>query len=182
MDADEIVRKECFFANITIVDLQCSNKSGISNHYIIPRPMTSATRQHPLILFDGVCNLCQRSVQFVIRNDSAGRFQFASIQSDVAADILGNLHYDNDSLSSVLLLDDGQLYRKSRAALHIARQLNRPWPLLYYLFFWVPAIFSDWVYSYIGNRRYRWFGIKDECWIPDPEIASRFIDQGKRSG
>lgn len=132
----------------------------------------------PIILFDGVCNLCQRSVQFVIRNDRAARYRFASLQSSAAARVLGERDNRHDSLSSVLLIDEGSVYRKSRAALRILRGLDAPWPLLYYLFFWVPALIADPVYDFIGNRRYRWFGRKRSCWVPDPNIRRRFLDQG----
>lgn len=141
--------------------------------------MSAKNLQQPLILFDGVCNLCERSVQFVIRNDSAAKFQFASLQSDVARSILDELSYSYDELSSVLLIIDSTLYRKSSAWLMIARRLDWPWPLFYYLFFWLPARVSDAIYDFIGRRRYRWFGKKEQCWIPDPDLAARFIDQGR---
>jgi predicted DCC family thiol-disulfide oxidoreductase YuxK len=132
--------------------------------------------QQPIILFDGVCNLCERSVQFVIRNDRDARFRFASLQSPAAQRILAEFQYVEDELSSVLLIDNGQLYRKSRAALRIARQLDGAWPVLYYLFFWIPSFVSDVVYDFIGNRRYRWFGKKDECWLPHDDLRKRFLD------
>jgi predicted DCC family thiol-disulfide oxidoreductase YuxK len=135
-----------------------------------------ADSQQPIILFDGVCNLCERSVQFVIRNDRDARFRFASLQSPAAQRILAEFQYVEDELSSVLLIDNGQLYRKSRAALRIARQLDGAWPVLYYLFFWIPSFVSDVVYDFIGNRRYRWFGTKDECWLPHDGLRKRFLD------
>lgn len=134
-------------------------------------------QQQQLILFDGVCNLCERWVQFVIRNDAAGRFRFASLQSDVARSILDEYRYSYDELSSFLLVADGRLYRKSRAALAVARQLDRPWPAVYYLVCWVPLFLADRVYDFIGSHRYRWFGKKVACWVPDPDVAARFIDQ-----
>lgn len=138
---------------------------------------TLSRTAQPLILFDGVCNLCQRSVQFVIRNDRHAVFRFASLQSAVAASLLEDFDYDDERLESVVLIDGGRLYRKSRAALHIARRLDKGWPLFFYLFFWVPSFVGDPIYSFIGRRRYRWFGKKDECWIPAPDISARFIDQ-----
>lgn len=134
---------------------------------------------HPLILFDGVCNLCQRSVQLVIRNDRAGRFRFASLQSAAAAEILREHDYEHDELSSVLLVSGDHIYRKSRAALRIARRMDRLWPIFYYLFFWVPPFLADPLYDFIGNRRYRWFGKKESCWIPDEDLSSRFLDDGR---
>ena len=131
----------------------------------------------PVILFDGVCNLCEKSVRFVIRRDREARFKFASIQSDFGQRQLQEMGYQHDSLSSMLLIQDGLLFRKSKAALRIARQLDGAWPLFYYLFFWVPPLIADPVYDFVGSRRYRWFGMKDECWIPDTDLSDRFLDQ-----
>jgi predicted DCC family thiol-disulfide oxidoreductase YuxK len=132
--------------------------------------------RHPIILFDGVCNLCARSVQFVIRNDRDGRFRFAPLQSVAGQRLLGEHRYRDSELSSVLLIEDGQIFRKSRAALRIAHNLDGAWPVFYFLFSWVPAFASDWIYDFIGNRRYRWFGRKQECWIPDEDLQSRFLE------
>lgn len=129
-----------------------------------------------LILFDGVCNLCERSVQLVIRNDRAENFRFASLQSPRAAGILRQHQYDGEELGSVLLIEQGRLYRKSRAALRIARQMDGTWPLLFYLFYWIPPFLADPVYDFIGRRRYRWFGMKESCWIPDESLRNRFLD------
>ena len=144
--------------------------------------MPALTERQPLILFDGVCNLCQSSVQFVIRNDSAEQFRFAALQSDIAQSILREYSYAHDELSSMLVLIEGELYRESRAALEIAKRLDWPWPLCYYLAFWVPAFIADRIYRFVGKRRYRWFGKKEECWIPDPGLAARFVDQEQQPG
>lgn len=140
------------------------------------------TTEHdkPIILFDGVCNLCQSSVQFVIRHDRRARFRFAALQSDIAQQLLEELEYEGDSLSSIVLVSDGQCFRKSRAALRIARQLDGVWPMIYFLFFWIPPFISDVVYDFVGNRRYRWFGKKEECWIPDESLQSRFLSDTTR--
>ena len=129
-----------------------------------------------LVLFDGVCNLCERSVLFIIRHDTAGRFQFCSLQSRAAETILDEYEYGDDALASVLLLSDGELYTRSRAALHIARRLDGFWPLFFYMLIWVPRFVVDPVYNFVGKRRYRWFGRKDACWVPDAEFGQRFID------
>lgn len=129
-----------------------------------------------LILFDGVCNLCESTVHFVVRRDTAGQFRFASLQSAAAREILSAHDYAFDELSSVLLVVDDTLYRKSRAVLQIVRRLDGAWPLLYYAFFWVPAFIADPVYDFIGSRRYRWFGRKADCWVPDDDLGRRFID------
>jgi len=129
-----------------------------------------------LVLFDGVCNLCESTVQFIIRHDRKARFRFASLQSIAAQQLLARYHYSDDELSSVLLVSNEQVYRKSRAALRIAKQLDGLWPLFYYLFFWVPPFIADPVYDFIGNRRYKWFGKKESCWIPDDNLRHRFLD------
>ena len=133
---------------------------------------------NPVILFDGVCNLCESTVQLVIRNDRAGRYRFASLQSEAAGRLLRAFDYECDELNSVLLIRDGKLYRKARAALQIARFMDRPWPLLYFLLGWIPSLIVDPVYDFIGNRRYKWFGKKESCWIPSDELMSRFLDDG----
>ena len=129
-----------------------------------------------VVLFDGVCNLCEKTVQWIIRNDPSGHFHFASLQSAAARSLLQPLQHEDDSLSSVLVVIDGKVHRKSEAALQICKRLGGAWPLLYYLLAWVPTSVTDKVYDYVGARRYRWFGRKSECWIPSPEIAARFVD------
>lgn len=130
----------------------------------------------PIVLFDGICNLCESSVQFVIRHDRQSRFRFASLQSEAGRRILDEFQYEAKELSSIILIDNGELSRKSRAALNIARQLDGAWPTFYFLFFWVPPFIADKVYDYIGNHRYRWFGMKEDCWIPDESLRARFLD------
>ena len=134
--------------------------------------------EHPVILFDGVCNLCARSVQLVIRNDRDSLFRFASLQSDVAKDLLLAFDYEHEGLSSVLLILDGKLHRKSRAALNITRRMDRLWPTFYYLLIWIPRFIADPVYDFIGERRYKWFGKKESCWVPDEALLARFLPGG----
>lgn len=133
--------------------------------------ISTAEGRHPVILFDGVCNLCTGSVQFVIERDSAKRFRFASLQSPVAERLLGR----RDELESVVLFEQGRVYRKSTAALRISRRLDGAWPLLAVLLV-IPKFLRDAVYDWIGRRRYRMFGKRDECWVPNAELAERFLD------
>ena len=136
--------------------------------------MTSTAEQdRPVILFDGVCNLCTGSVQFVIERDSRKRFRFASLQSPVAEKLLGR----RDDLESMVLVQDGKTYRKSTAALLIAKRLDGLWPALS-VFLVVPRFLRDAVYDWIGRRRYRMFGKRDVCWTPSPELAERFLNSG----
>lgn len=134
--------------------------------------MTSAAEAaRPVILFDGVCNLCTGSVQFVIERDSRKRFRFASLQSPTAERILGR----RDELESMVLYQNGEVYRKSGAALRVARRLDGLWPLLAVLLI-IPRPLRDAAYDWIGRRRYRMFGRRDTCWVPGPELAERFLD------
>jgi predicted DCC family thiol-disulfide oxidoreductase YuxK len=132
---------------------------------------STAEPDRPVILFDGVCNLCAGSVRFVIARDSRRQFRFASLQSASAQRLLGS----RDRLESMVLVADGKVYRKSTAALLIARRLDGLWPLLC-AFLVIPKFLRDAVYDWIGRRRYRMFGKRDVCWTPQPELADRFLD------
>lgn len=118
-----------------------------------------ATYQHPIILFDGVCNLCSSSVQFVIKHDSEQKFKFASLQSDIAKSILQDFAAASTSFNSVILVEEGKVYYRSTAALRIAKQLSFPYNLLY-AFIIVPPFIRNLVYDYIAKNRYQWFGKK----------------------
>jgi predicted DCC family thiol-disulfide oxidoreductase YuxK len=127
------------------------------------------------ILFDGVCNFCCGFARFVIRRDPDGHFLFASLQSDAAKRLLGEEPGNMTSLESVLLVENGRVYRRSTAALRICRRLHRLWPMLY-VFIVIPAPVRDVVYDLIGRNRYRWFGKKESCWVPGPEWLGRFLE------
>jgi predicted DCC family thiol-disulfide oxidoreductase YuxK len=128
-----------------------------------------------IVLFDGVCNLCSAVVRFMIRHDRRKRFRFASLQSATAQRLLSQYTWHEPFLSSVVLVADGRCYGRSRAALEIVRRLDAPWPILYG-FVAVPRAVADWAYDFIGARRYRWFGRRDECWMPDGEWRQRFLE------
>jgi predicted DCC family thiol-disulfide oxidoreductase YuxK len=130
-----------------------------------------------IILFDGVCNLCNGSVQFIIRHDPRAHFHFAALQSAEAQQLLADAGYNGADLSSVVLLEDGKVYERSAAALRIARNLSGGWKLLTSLVI-VPRPIRDLVYNWIARNRYSWFGKRDECMIPTPELRNRFIDGG----
>ena len=125
----------------------------------------------PIILFDGVCNLCTSSVQFVIERDSRKRFRFASLQSAAAERLLGA----RDQLDSMVLVADGRIHRRSTAALLIAKRLDGAWPLLALLLA-VPRPLRDALYDWIGRRRYRMFGRRETCWVPQAALTERFLD------
>jgi len=128
-----------------------------------------------IIFFDGVCNLCNGAVQFIIKRDTKKTFQFASLQSAFAHDQLKEHQIDVTALQSIVLKSGNTIYTKSTAALRIAKQLSGGWPLLY-SFMIIPAFIRDWVYDGIAKNRYRWFGKQDVCMVPTPDLKDRFLD------
>jgi predicted DCC family thiol-disulfide oxidoreductase YuxK len=128
----------------------------------------------PIILFDGVCNLCNSSVLFIIHRDPKAKFRFTSLQSDYGKNLLNRFGLSDSELNSVLLIKQDKLFQRSNAALEIARHLTGAWPLLYG-FKIIPVFFRDWIYNWIASNRYKWFGKKDSCMIPTPELKSRFV-------
>ncbi|MEO8087934.1 MAG: thiol-disulfide oxidoreductase DCC family protein [Bacteroidota bacterium] len=128
-----------------------------------------------IILFDGVCNLCNGFVQFVINNDKKGKFKFASLQSDAAQNILRPLNFPLDELKTIVLVENGRIYLRSRAVLRIAKQLDGIWKMAVVLYIF-PSFISDSVYNLVSRNRYRVFGKKDSCMIPTPELKSRFVN------
>ena len=127
-----------------------------------------------VILFDGVCNLCNGFVQFVVRNDRKGKFKFASLQSEFSQRELSTWNIDHQQISTVILLDGGRIYSKSTAALKILRKLDGFWPLLF-VFIVVPKFLRDAVYNTVAKNRYKWFGKKESCMLPTPELKDRFL-------
>jgi predicted DCC family thiol-disulfide oxidoreductase YuxK len=139
-----------------------------------PSPEPPAARGRDVILFDGVCNLCNHTVRFVVRRDPRGRFAFASLQSRAAERLLASAGARAPLPDSIVLLSDDRLHTRSGAALRIARGLRFPWWLLS-AFLLVPAPLRDWAYDRIARNRYRWFGKRDSCMTPTPEQRSRFL-------
>lgn len=127
------------------------------------------------ILFDGVCNLCNGFVRFVVPRDPAGRFRFAALQSPAAAAALRDAGVVLPLPDSVVLIEDGRVYVRSAAALRIARGLRFPWPLAY-AGIAVPRFIRDRIYDAIAANRYRWFGRRESCMIPTPDLARRFLN------
>jgi predicted DCC family thiol-disulfide oxidoreductase YuxK len=131
--------------------------------------------EHPLIIFDGVCNYCCGVVNFIIRRDPGGVFRFAPFQSEAARKVLGQYGYPTGSLDSFVLIEDGKLYTKSGAGLRVQKLLGGFHKLLY-AFILVPAPLRDAVYDYIARHRYEWYGKKNECMVPTPDIKNRFLE------
>lgn len=133
--------------------------------------------EDPIILFDGVCNLCQGSVRFIIRNDPGAVFRFASLQSEAARRVMRDRSEFavRGIVDSVVLLEGGSVYTHSTAVLHICRRLSGFWPLLYG-FIVVPRPLRDVVYKWVARNRYHWFGKKEACLMPTPDIQARFLE------
>lgn len=128
-----------------------------------------------LILFDGVCNLCNSSVLYVIKHDKANRFMFAPLQSDVGRQIIERYNIDSSKTDSILLFSEKKgLSIKSSAALHISKHLGFPRNVMP-VFFIVPTFIRNWVYDYVAKNRYKWYGKKEACMIPTPELTSKFL-------
>jgi len=128
-----------------------------------------------VILFDGVCNFCNSSVNFIMDRDPQQRFQFASLQSEAAHKLLGEHGEDPEQLDSVILIKQGQVFHKSTAALHIAKKLSGLWPV-FFIFIIVPKFVRDFFYDLIAENRYKWFGKRETCRMPDPGQKDRFLE------
>lgn len=127
-----------------------------------------------LILFDGVCNLCTKSVQFIVRHDKRETFKFLSIQSDLGRELYRASGLDPDDAQSFALITASQTFTRSDAALQIAVQFGGLWRL-FAVFKLLPRGFRDWLYSFIASRRYAWFGRRDSCMIPSEDLRRRFL-------
>jgi len=126
-----------------------------------------------IVLFDGVCNLCSSSVQFILKHNRKQNLKFASLQSDFGQDQLSKFQLPAE-VRTIMFIKNGNAYLRSSAVLEICRELNALYPLLYFLKI-VPRFFRDGVYDFIARHRYQWFGKKEECWLPAPEFSRRFI-------
>lgn len=128
-----------------------------------------------VVLFDGVCNLCNGAVDFILDRDPEGRLAFASLQSEAGQELLSQYGLSTENFDSVVLLKEGKVYQKSTAALEIAGRLSGAWPLLK-VFKLVPRPLRDLIYNFIGRNRYRFFGKREQCRMPTPEIRTRFLE------
>jgi predicted DCC family thiol-disulfide oxidoreductase YuxK len=138
-----------------------------------PAPRARAPGER-ILLFDGVCNLCNGWVRFVIRNDPLSRVRFAPLQSETGQWLLA-AHRLPLTGESLVLIEEGKAFTASDAALRVARSLAAPWPI-FALFLAVPRPIRDAVYRWVARNRYRWFGRRDECMVPTPEQRRRFLD------
>jgi|SRR5215216_5663964 len=134
-----------------------------------------ATVQQKIILFDGVCNLCNSSVIFILKWERKPIFRFASIQSEAGQELLKWCGLPADYAQAIVLVDHGNIFFGSTAALKIGQTLKFPWSFLSSLGFVVPKSIRDWVYSQIAEHRYQWFGKRDVCMIPTEHLKARFL-------
>ncbi len=131
---------------------------------------------HPVVLFDGQCNLCNAAVNFIMKHDGRNRFRFASLQSPVAADLMRQRGLDSEALDTVVMIDGDHAYTHSTAALRIAAELDSPWPLAA-LAVLIPKHLRDDAYAFVSKHRAQWFGRRPTCRVATDAERERFIDQ-----
>ncbi|MGI9594425.1 MAG: thiol-disulfide oxidoreductase DCC family protein [Patiriisocius sp.] len=129
---------------------------------------------HSIILFDGVCNLCNGAVNFVIKRDNSNVFKFAPLQENSEIFLLKKYAIDPQKLDTIILIENDRVYLKSTAALRISKKMSNLWPLLYVCIV-LPKFLRDAVYDYIAKNRYAWFGKNDQCMIPSPATKDKFL-------
>ncbi|MEZ0006413.1 putative DCC family thiol-disulfide oxidoreductase YuxK [Flavobacterium sp. 28YEA47A] len=128
-----------------------------------------------IILFDGVCNLCDSSIQFIIKHDKKDIFRFVALQSEIGLEIINHIGIDTAKIDSILLYEPGKAYYyKAQAALKIAKELGGIYTAISW-FSILPDFLTNAVYDYIARNRYKWYGKKDACMIPTPELKAKFL-------
>ncbi len=128
-----------------------------------------------IVLFDGVCNLCSNSVQFILKRDRKKQFLYGSLQGEFGQAMLKKYQLPATDFNSFMLIEGEKLYTKSSGALRMLKHLGGGWSLLY-VFIIIPKFIRDGIYNWIAKNRYKWFGKKNECWLPRPEWKARFLD------
>ncbi|AGC78362.1 putative DCC family thiol-disulfide oxidoreductase YuxK [Nonlabens dokdonensis] len=131
-------------------------------------------KDQDIVLFDGVCNLCNGAVLFIIKHDKKDRFRFAALESKIGEELLARHQIDPTKIDSIVLISGDTAFAKAGAALRISKHLSGLWPLLY-AFIIVPKFIANAVYDFIARNRYKWFGKKESCMIPTPELKSKFL-------
>ncbi len=137
--------------------------------------LDSVAAAYPIVLFDGVCNLCNSTVQFVLRRDSRQQFHFASLQSEAGGYFLNKYNLPTENFASFVLVYNNRCYRQSDGALMVFYLLGGVWRVFFFVLKWLPLWLRDGAYKIIANNRYRWFGQRETCWIPTPELKARFL-------
>ncbi|MFZ3591107.1 thiol-disulfide oxidoreductase DCC family protein [Bacillus sp. DJP31] len=131
--------------------------------------------KYSIVLFDGVCNLCNGAIQFLLKYDKKERLRFASLQSETGQRLLAQYQLPTDDFDSFVVIANGKAFRKSVAALEICKQLGG-WFIPFLIFRVVPSPVRDSIYSGVANNRYKWFGKQEHCMIPTPELRKRFLE------
>jgi predicted DCC family thiol-disulfide oxidoreductase YuxK len=131
--------------------------------------------ENPVVFFDGVCNYCNYWVNFAIKRDRKKKLKFTTLQGETAKQLLQQYHINPTSLSSVILIDKSKAYTQSSAAIRICRHLDGGWKLFFGLII-IPKFIRDFFYNIIARNRYQWFGKRNECMVPAPELRERFLD------
>jgi predicted DCC family thiol-disulfide oxidoreductase YuxK len=136
--------------------------------------MKRTNTESVIVLFDGMCNMCVRSVQFIIKRDNKDVFRFASIQSVIGQELIKRYSIDIKKNDSILVIKDEHIRYRSSAALYILGYLKTIWKILL-VFYLIPAPIRDALYNLIAKKRYFWFGKKNKCMIPDSSISAKFL-------
>jgi len=131
-------------------------------------------KKHKIIVFDGVCNLCNASVNFVIQRDKNDVFRFAALQSEIGQEYISKFNIDPSETDSIILIDKEKCYVKSTAALHISKSMSGGYPLLFG-FMIIPTFIRNWVYDFVAKNRYKWYGKKERCVVPTSELKEKFL-------
>ncbi len=131
--------------------------------------------QNPVLLYDGLCNLCQTSVQFILKHNSKENIQFASLQSDFGKELVKNSTLPANYAESLVYVENGDVFVKSDAALKLAKHLHGVWKIGS-VFLIVPTFIRNPIYDWVAKNRYRWFGKKEACWVPNATWKTRFLD------
>ena len=137
-------------------------------------PTDIDTYKYPIVFYDGVCGLCNRSVQFILKHDKKSKFHFATLQGEVAKRFL--TEEQRVQLNSVVVKSRDRIFKESGAFFEIMGNLGG-WPSYMLMFSWLPSKFTDRIYRYVAERRYKWYGKLDNCPVPEPKVKERFLDQ-----
>ena len=135
---------------------------------------SNSSKDHSIVLFDGICNYCNSWVNFTIRHDKRDMFRFAPLQSDAGRAILEKFGLDSEKIDTFVLVEGEQIYLRSTAGLRMLKGIGGFYAALYSLII-VPPYLRDWVYRIIARNRYRWWGKKETCMVPTPELKKKFL-------